>query len=169
MSATQLPVDPCWEDLARIADPSEEPGPEARRLELVTFALDGDAYAVPVERVREIVRLRPITPVPRVPAAVCGVISLRGEVAQVIDLRRCLGMPPLTPSRASRIIVLQRDEGAVAGLLVDAVHDVLRIDATETRPSPTGEGEGVVALYSRRGEFVSLLDLDRVLELGIER
>jgi len=169
MSAPRVPQEARWEELARMADPSAEPATEAQRLELVTFVLDGDAYAVPVERVREIVRLRPITPVPRVPAAVCGVISLRGDVAQVIDLRRCLGMPAIEPTRASRIIVLQRDEGAFAGLLVDAVHDVLRIDANATRPSPTGESEGVVALYSRRGEFVSLLDLDRVLELGIQR
>ena len=169
MSVSQLPEQAGWEELARVADASAEAGPEAQRLELVTFELDGDVYALPVEQVREIVRLRPITPVPRVPAAVCGVISLRGDVAQVIDLRRCLGMPAIAPTRASRIIVLQRDEGAFAGLLVDAVHDVLRIDANATRPSPTGESEGVVALYSRRGEFVSLLDLDRVLELGIQR
>ena len=169
MSAPEFPQGSGWEDLARVADAGAETSPAARRLELVTFVLDGDAYAVPVERVREIVRLRPITPVPRVPAAVRGVISLRGEIVQVIDLRRCLGMSALEPTRASRIVVLQRDEGAFAGLLVDAVRDVLRIDADAARPSLGGEGEGVVALYSSEGEFVSLLDLDRVLDLGIER
>ena len=169
MTSTGVPETSCWEELARVESPDEAAPPAARRLALVTFVLDGDPFAVPVERVREIVRLRPVTPVPRVPASVRGVISLRGEIAQVIDLRRCLGMPAHEPTRASRIIVLQRDDGAFAGLLVDAVRDVLRIDEDATRPPPTGEGDGVAALYSREGEFVSLLDLDRVLELGIGR
>ena len=169
MSASAVPEAAGWEELARVANPEEGAARAGRRLALVTFVLDGDAYAVPVERVREIVRLRPITPVPRVPSSVCGVISLRGEIAQVIDLRLCLGMPAHEPTRASRIVVLQRDDGAFAGLLVDAVREVLRIDEDATRPPPTGEGEGVAALYSRGGEFVSLLDLDRVLELGIDR
>jgi chemotaxis signal transduction protein len=66
---------------------------------LVVFRLDGALYALPVERVREIVRLRPITPVPRVPAAVRGVISLRGQVIQVIDLRARLALPPAEQGR----------------------------------------------------------------------
>ena len=159
-----------WELLARAAARrSEDDADGLELLQLLAFSLAGTPYALPVERVREIVRLRPITPVPRVPAAVRGVISLRGEIAQVIDLRRCLGMSPLEPTRSSRIIVLQGDDGVSAGLLVDAVRDVLRIDEEETVPPPTGEGDGVLALCSREGTFVSLLDLDRVLELGIGR
>lgn len=168
MSAPEAETaEPGWEALARAVAPEASAAPTGHRVELLTFRLDGDAYALPVERVREILRLRAITPVPRVPAAVRGVISLRGEIAQVIDLRRCLGMLPLEPTRATRIIVLQGDDGFCAGLLVDEVCDVLRIDEEDTRPPPTGEGDGVLALCSREGGFVSLLDLDRVLELGI--
>ena len=77
-----------WEQLARAA----ASGPQAREdatllREFLTFQLAGDPYAGPVERVREIVRMRPVTPVPRVPAALRGVISLRGEIVEVVDLR----------------------------------------------------------------------------------
>ena len=109
-----------------------------------------------------------MTTVPRVPAAVRGVISLRGEIVQVIDLRRCLGLPPAEATRASRIVVLQDEDCGVCGLIVDAVRGVLRLAEDTTLPPPAGEGDFVVALCPRGEEFVSLLDLDRVLETGIE-
>ncbi len=67
---------PRWQDLARRA--AERRSAEVESVasrQLLTFVLDASPYAVPVERVREIVRVRPITPVPRVPSDVCGVIS----------------------------------------------------------------------------------------------
>ncbi len=170
MSApTETPTGASWEELARSGAAQEAEAPAARRLELVTFELDGDPFAAPVAQVREIVRLRPITPVPRVPDAVRGVISLRGEIAQVLDLRRCLGLKPAVASRSSRIIVIHGEEGGVCGLLVDAVRDVLRIDEDETLAPPPGEGDLVVALCPRGDSFVSLLDLERVIELGLAR
>jgi purine-binding chemotaxis protein CheW len=157
---------PRWEALARAALHREAHEDTALRREFVTFHIDGDPYALPIERVREIVRLRPITPVPRMPAAIPGVISLRGEVVEVLDLRMRLGLPSQPPGRSSRIIVLHGDDGAVTGLLVDSVRDVLRIPEDQLRSSAGGDNEAVSALLVRGDEFVSLLDLDRVLDLG---
>jgi purine-binding chemotaxis protein CheW len=157
---------PRWEALARAAVHREAQEDTALRREFVTFYLDGDPYALPIERVREIVRLRPITPVPRMPASIPGVISLRGEVVEVLDLRMRLGLPSQAPGRSSRIVVLHGDDGAVTGLLVDAVRDVLRIPEDQLRSSAGGDNEAVSALLVRGDEFVSLLDLDRVLDLG---
>jgi purine-binding chemotaxis protein CheW len=154
-----------WEALARAALHREAQEDTALRREFVTFHLDGDHYALPIERVREIVRLRPITPVPRVPASIPGVISLRGEVVEVLDLRMRLGLPSQAPARSTRIIVLHADDGAVTGLLVDSVRDVLRIPEDRIRSSAGGDHEAVAALLVRGDEFVSLLDLDRVLDL----
>jgi purine-binding chemotaxis protein CheW len=154
-----------WDALARAALRRDASDETALRREFVTFHLDSDPYALPIERVREIVRLRPITPVPRVPAAIRGVISLRGEVVEVMDLRLRLGLPSRDADRASRIIVLHGDDGAVTGLLVDSVRDVLRIPEDQMRSSAGGDNEAVAALLVRGDEFVSLLDLDRVLEL----
>jgi purine-binding chemotaxis protein CheW len=159
-----------WDTLARAASRGTETGDESLALrQLLTFQIDGAPYAVPVERVREIVRIRPITPVPRVPDAVRGVISLRGEIVQVVDLRMRLGVAPIDAMRSSRIIVVHDGEGQVAGLLVDAVREVLRVPPDSIRPAASGESGAVEALCPKGEEFVSLIDLTRVLEIDAER
>ncbi len=158
-----------WERLARRAARRSEARVEAfNRQQLLCFSIDGAYYAVRVERVRQIVRVRPIAAVPRVPREVRGVISLRGEILQVIDLRRRLGSTPAEPTRSSRIVVVHGGDGYIAGLLVDAVTEVLSVTEEALRRD-VGEGEMVEALCDRESEFVSLLDLDRVLEIDEER
>lgn len=132
--------------------------------ELLCFDLAGSPYAIPVERVREIVRLREITPMPRVPRSVLGVVALRGEIVQVVDLRMCLGLEVSEATRSSRIIVLHDDDQRVAGVLVDAVNEVLRIAEDEIHPSTSGEIGSVEELCARGEEFVSIITIDRVLE-----
>jgi len=156
-----------WEVLARAASGGPQSREDATLLrEFLTFQLAGDPYAVPVERVREIVRLRPITPIPRVPEALRGVISLRGEVIEVVDLRLRLGLTPGEPTRASRIIVLHGEDGRMSGLLVDAVTDVLRVTEEAIRTDGQGESGRVGALCVRGDQFVSVLDFERVLDLA---
>jgi len=150
-----------WEALAREAARPQTVASEDL-LQLLTFQLDDAPYALPVERVREIVRIRPITPVPRVSVDVRGVISLRGEIVQVVDLRRRLGLEAVQPRRSSRIIVVHGGDGRMAGLLVDAVREVLSVSEAAVRAA-MGESGAIEALCVRGDEFVSLLDLDRVL------
>jgi purine-binding chemotaxis protein CheW len=157
-----------FEDVARRAALRDDAAPEgSTERELLVLWLDDDPYALPVERVREIVRLRPITPVPRVPAAVRGVLSLRGEIVQVIDLRLRLGLG--TSDNASprrRIVVLHGEDGQMTGLLVDRVSEVLRLRDEDLRP-PTDRDSGAVAALAPQGDrFVSVFDVDRVLDLG---
>jgi len=158
-----------FEELARRAAVPAGATPEASvERELLVLWLDDDPYALPVERVREIVRLRAITPMPRVPAAVRGVLSLRGEIVQVIDLRLRLGLPASgEQSPRRRIVVLHGEDGQMTGLLVDRVSEVLRLRDEELRP-PTGrDAETVVALAPQGDRFVSVFDVDRVLDLGV--
>lgn len=163
-----------WDDVARraagrVAGRSADEAPAELR-ELLVIWLDGDPYALPIERVREIVRLRPITPVPRVPDAVRGVISLRGEIVQVVDLRRRLGLAPAALDEAGRrrhrIVVLHGEDGQLAGLLVDRVSEVLRAPADALRAPAAREADTVVALVPHGDGFVSLFDVERLLEIG---
>jgi purine-binding chemotaxis protein CheW len=158
-----------WEEIARAA---RNVGPESQHQEdlrqLLTFEVDSTPYAVPVERVREIVRIRPIIPIPRVPAEVRGVISLRGEIVEVVDLRRRLNLEPADPVRSTRIIVVHSEDGKVAGILVDAVCEVSRVSEDAIRPVSSTEAGTVESLYVRGEEFVSLIDLDRILEINAE-
>ena len=96
-----------------------------------------------------------------------GVLSLRGEIVQVIDLRRRLGLPEDDAGGSRRrVVVLHGEDGQMTGLLVDRVSEVMRMRDDALRP-PTGRDAGtVVALAPHRDRFVSVFDVDRVLELG---
>jgi purine-binding chemotaxis protein CheW len=166
MSAPEVAAE--WDALARTAAAPAGDEETALLRELLCFELDGTPYAVPVERVREIVRMRAITPVPRVPESVCGVIALRGEIIEVVDLRRRLRLACAETTRRTRIIVLHGDDGRVAGLLVDAVNEVLRLPEEAIQPASAGDSESVAALCEREGRFVSLIDLERVMDVDGE-
>ena len=157
--------DASWDDVARAAAArrgrSEE---QVDLLQLLCFSLAGDPYAIPVTSVREIVRMRPLTPIPRVPDAVRGVISLRGEILQVVDLRRRLRLPTAELSKSSRIIVVEFEDGRSAGIMVDAVTEVLRVAESDLRSAGTSEVSAIESLCVRGDQFVSLVNLDRVLE-----
>jgi len=156
-----------WETLARAASATAAGGQEEPELlrELLCFRLGDSPYAVPVERVREIVRARSVTPMPRVPDFVLGVISLRGEIVQVLDLRMRLSLEAKPRTKASRIIVLHGEDDRVTGVLVDAVNDVLRVTEEAFRPAAAGDGAAVVELCTRGEEFISVIDLERVLDV----
>jgi len=161
------PTDARWDDLARSASIDHTVGEDADLLlELLSFEVGDTAYAVPIERVREILRMRPITPVPRVPELVCGVISIRGEVFEVIDLRRRFGLSPTTPDRRTRIMVIHGFDGRVTGCMVDRVCEVLRVPEGEIRPAPEADADTVSGLCKRGDRFISMLDLDKVLDIG---
>lgn len=156
-----------WDVLARRAASARSQGGDPDELrQLLTFLIDSAPYAVPVESVREIVRLRPITPVPRVTRDVRGVISLRGEILQVIDLRMRLGLSPTASSKKTRIVVVRAEDGSGTGVLVDEVREVLRVSEDALVASATGDATSVVeALCANGDEFISLVDLERVLDV----
>ncbi len=155
-----------WDVLARTAARRrEQPAEESLLWELLGVELDGAGYAIPIERVREIVRMRLITPMPRVPEAILGVISLRGQIIQVLDLRQRLGLSPGQPDHRTRIVVLHGEKLQVTGLLVDAVTEVLRVTEEDIRPALPGESGTVEALCARGQEFLSVLDLEWVLRV----
>jgi len=161
---------PAWDDLARAAGSGGQVHVELDELrQLIAFTIDDTPYAVPVEFVREIVRIRPITPVPRVSSHVRGVISLRGEIVQVVDLRLRLGLDRAEITRSSRIIVIHTEDGRVAGILVDSVQEVLRVKEDAILPPTGGESGSVESLCVRDEEFVSIIDLERVLDVDVER
>jgi purine-binding chemotaxis protein CheW len=135
---------------------------------LLVFELDGAPYALPVERVREIVRQKPITPVPRLPAEVLGVISLRGRVIQVIDLRRRLALAAGSAGRRSRIVVAHDGEGRVAGFLVDGVLEVATVAEEAFCDAPAGSTGAVEGLCRIGGRFVSVVDLDRAMDVDAD-
>ena len=152
-----------WQKLAReAATPAAEEHEVLR--EVLVCELGPAAYGIPVDRVREIVRLKTITPVPRVPAWVRGVIVLRGEVVQVVDMQMRLGVEPRPFDRRTRIVVLHADRERVTGVLVDAVRKVLRLPETDFRPA-SGDNNFVTELCEHEGEFISIVELEDGIEV----
>ncbi len=136
----------------------------AVREEYLTFLLGREEYAVAIERVREVVKAPPVTEVPRAPAHVLGVVTVRGEVVPVLDPRRRLGLPGAAPvDGAGRIVIVDAGDGPSA-LLVDAVASVVRLPPGAIEPCPQG-------IAGARAEFLAGIgrDGDRlftVLDLG---
>jgi purine-binding chemotaxis protein CheW len=104
-------------------------------VQLCTFRVGGEDYAVDIMRVREIVQPLPITPVPRAPKFVDGVVRLRGEVIPVVDVRKRFGLPAAPPGRRAKYLIV-KIAGRRLALVVDEVSEVLRIPRGELRPAP---------------------------------
>ncbi|MEL7473436.1 MAG: chemotaxis protein CheW [Planctomycetota bacterium] len=122
-----------------------EPGPPSKseasgragdeQLQLVTFEVGREEFAVDILRVQEINRMMDLTRVPQSPPEVEGVINLRGKIIPVIDLRRRFGLQTQERSEHNRIVVIEL-HGRVIGFIVDRVHEVLRISSSIVDPAP---------------------------------
>ncbi len=140
------------------AAPREEP-----LIEHLAFWLGDERYAIRLAAVRELQRPPPITEVPRAPAWVLGVITLRGDVLPVFDPRVRLGLP-IEPqdARLARVVIVDPGKGR-CGLLVDRVDGVLRLPASAIGPSPGGLGADALAgVGLAGGRLVAFLDLARL-------
>lgn len=105
----------------------------------LTFALGDEVFAMDIRTVREIIQYGPMTTVPLMPDFVRGVINLRGAVVPVIDLHARFGRPAAKVGKKTCIVIFdaQRDDERVElGLLVDAVSEVIEIDASQIEPPP---------------------------------
>jgi purine-binding chemotaxis protein CheW len=120
--------------------------------------------------VAEIRRLPPITEVPRAPATVLGVISVRGRLVTVLDLRRRFALPEAPVDRKTRVLLADAGSGELIGLLVDEVQQVWRLSAEEIEPSSVLGGEqpahiaGIGRPAHAPDSILILLDLRPILE-----
>jgi purine-binding chemotaxis protein CheW len=143
-------------------------GIDAANVELACLEVRGQTYGVDVQQVREIVRAQALTPLPRAPVLVEGVIDLRGVIVPVVDLGRALGGAPIADAAASRIAIVEID-GMAFGLRADAASEVLSVAGSEVQSPPalvaqTGY-DAIRAVVRRPGQPpVLVLALESVLE-----
>jgi len=134
-------------------------------LQLVTFIIGNEEYAVDILYVQEINRMIQVTKVPNAPEFVEGVINLRGRVIPVLDLRTRLGMPKKEHDQNTRIIVSEV-QGNTLGFIVDAVREVLRIpsDITEVPPELVSnvDSEYIKSVGKLDDRLLILIDLEKI-------
>lgn len=145
------------------------------RTEFLAFRMADEVYAVPIAYVKEILKLPPLTEVPRAPSDVMGVISVRGRIVTVRDLRKRLRLPEATPTRRSRILLAelapeQGGTGERVGLFVDEVLHVYRLSENEIESAANVLGselaEYVGGIGRQAGEMIILIDLKPILAGG---
>jgi purine-binding chemotaxis protein CheW len=154
--------------IARLfAAQSAPPEAEAERsVRWLCFLLAGQAYAVEVQKVQEVVRVPDIAPVAGAGGDTVGVMNLRGQIVQVISLRQRLGFGPGAPAPERRVVVLE-EAGVVLGLLVDAVAEVFSVSAEAINDTGLVHGalpaEWFRGLLRRGNDLVVALDASRLL------
>ena len=142
-----------------------EAGRAGDQLQLVSFVLAGEEFAVDILAVQEINRMMDLTRVPQSPPEVEGVINLRGKIIPVVDLRKRFGMPAVERTEQSRIVVVEINK-RVLGFLVDRVNEVLRIDRGIVEPAPrmacSIESEFIAGVGKLEDRLLILLDLNKL-------
>jgi purine-binding chemotaxis protein CheW len=135
--------------------------PAVEEMELLSFRLGGEEYAVKVDDVREVLKLRDLTLVPNAPDYILGVMSLRGAMLPVMDLCKRLGITQAARDEKTRILVVSPDEEDV-GLMVDRVSGVLRVLPDAIKPVPENIEHGAEFLRGivrKEDKLYILLDL----------
>lgn len=146
--------------LRRVADGS--------RTEYLAFLLAGESYAVEIRFIQEILKTFPITEVPRARREVLGVMSVRGRLITVIDLRRRLQLPETSFDGKTRILLLNSGPDDSIGLVVDEVLQVHYLGADEIEPAQALGGDQpphIAGIGRPEGTILVLLDLAPILEL----
>ena len=137
------------------------------QVELLTFMIAGEQYALDIEHVAEIVTPRPVTRVPNTDSSIVGIFSLRGSIVTLVDVRRRLGHGKADePGPETRVVVV-RQESENIGFVVDKVLRVVKVDVTAIAPQPvahaTEEDGSVRGVFHQAGTLTILVDLEKLV------
>lgn len=127
---------------------------------LVSFRLDRQLYALPLDHVELALRMVAVTPVPEAPPWIAGVINLHGRVIPMIDLRQRFGQSSREAQADDRLLVVQAPERTVA-LMVDEVTEVLEMPAQQVDPArgPLSQARSLAAVIRREEELIFVLNV----------
>lgn len=155
----------------------------ASTIDIVEFELGSERYALDIQLAREIVEMIPITPIPRAPPYISGVINLRGEITNIMNLNTLLGLPDQKIRDNQKIIVLVPEAvgGSNVGIIVDDVSSVIQV--TDSDVDKIGEGfstefssfvKGIIKMKSEeegnaKKNLIIWLDMEKVIKDIVEK
>jgi purine-binding chemotaxis protein CheW len=114
----------------------------------VQFRIGDEIFLVEILQVQEVLQAMAMTPVPRAPALIVGLLNLRGDIVPVIDLRPLLELPPPTAGQEDAMLVVIRSDLGAFSLLVDDIYDVQEVSPTVWAPVPANLPERMRLLLS---------------------
>jgi purine-binding chemotaxis protein CheW len=134
--------------------------------QLISFTIGEEEYGLELLRVKEVIRMRQITWLPKAPSCVKGIINLRGDVIPIVDLRDRFGLQTIEQTAMTRVIVVEV-EGRLVGVVVDSASQVVRVPADQFDPPPPMAGkttQGFITGVGKMGEkLIITVDVDRIL------
>lgn len=140
------------------------------RLEFLCFRVSNEIYGINIMDIKEIIKPREVTEVPRAPVFVSGVLSLRGTIIPIIDMRIRLGLAQEKSSGKERIVVI-KNNNSFSGLLVDEVTQVVQVhlEAVEAAPAILDgiDRDFVSGIGRSGGRFIIILNLGNVADINL--
>lgn len=137
-------------------------------MKLAIFNLTDKEYGLEIAQLHEVIRLRPITPIPDTADFVEGVISLHGKVIPLVNLRVKLGMERVNLLKTNRIIIVQVNAHHV-GVIVDGVNDVIEIDTADINPPDEilKEAAYLVGVAKKAQRLILIVDMAKLLSADL--
>lgn len=143
------------------------------KIQILSFVLDNEQFGIEISNIQEVLEFRSVTPVPRTPNYMLGVINLRGQVVSVIDLRRYFGMQLAETTVNSCIIIVEvkiDGEDTWIGLLADRVLEVVELEVTEISPAPRMgsciHSDFINGIVKYDEHVVIILQVERIFNTG---
>jgi len=134
--------------------------------QLIVFKSGNEEFGIAIDDVREIIKASTVTPIPNSPAFVKGLISVRGEIVTVIDIKSRFSLLDKSETESKHIVVTKQDDN-LFGIIVDEVIEVLRIKSIDINPPPSLieeiKEDYVRGVVTYNGRLIIILDLNRVL------
>jgi len=138
-------------------------------IEYVTATIGGQLFGLPISRVQDVFVLDRLARVPLAAPEIAGMLNLRGRIVTAIDMRRRLGLMPIEDDKP-RMAVGIESKGESYGLLIDAIGEVLKLEAASCEDNPVNLDAGLArvsaGVHRLNGSLMVVLDVDRVLEVG---
>lgn len=129
----------------------------------IVFHMEKEFYGIDIANINCIIQVPKITPIPKMPEYFQGVISLRGHVIPVINLRKRMNLADVELTKESRIIVLNLENDELMGIIVDDVKEVMNISNNEIEePSPFVKRKDsfISGVGKKQDELISIFEVD---------
>ena len=146
--------------------PEEDNKETGESVQYIVIRLGNEQYGIDIRYIDNIVRMQPITRIPKMPPYLKGVINMRGEVNPVISMRLIMGLEEDVYTKATRIIVLKLEQEGNVGFIVDEVKEVVTLSPDEIEKITYNSKEEkinlITAVGKHNGELISLFDINAI-------